>query len=110
MKSEIKQDVFKAIADPTRRAILLLLAVQSATPNALAEEFDTTRQAVSKHIKVLAECGMVKQNRSGREIYYELQPEKLNEVDGWIQTLKQQWQSKFEQLDTVLQQLKNKRK
>jgi DNA-binding transcriptional ArsR family regulator len=80
----MKRDVFQALADPTRRAILVLLATQAMTPNALAENFDITRQSVSKHIKILTECEMVKQDQQGREIYYSLQIDKIKEADEWI--------------------------
>ena len=76
----MRRDVFQAIADPTRRAILVLIATQAMTPNALAENFHSTRQAVSKHIKILTECELVKQDQTGREIYYHLNPKKMKEV------------------------------
>src|SRR6478736_120813 len=81
---EIRRDIFQAIADPTRRAIITLLAVHAMTPNALAEHFNTSRQAVSKHIKILTECELVKQELSGREIYYSLEIEKMKEIDKWL--------------------------
>ena len=84
----MKRDVFQAIADPTRRAILLLIATQTMTPNALAEHFDSTRQAVSKHIKILHECKLVKQEKVGREIYYHFNPAKMKEVDKWLEKIK----------------------
>ena len=77
----MRRDVFQAIADPTRRAIIGLLALQAMTPNALAEHFDTTRQAVSKHLRILTECELVKQEHQGREIYYQLEIEKMKEID-----------------------------
>mgnify|MGYP001551291434 CR=1 FL=1 len=79
----MRRDVFQAIADPTRRAILTLLIVQAMTPNALAEHFDSSRQAVSKHIKILTECEVVSQKQTGREIYYHVVPEKMKEIDVW---------------------------
>ncbi len=106
----MNSDIFKAIADPTRRAILILLASQSMTPNALAEEFNTTRQAVSKHIKVLTTSQLVKQNKQGREIYYELIPDNLDQVNNWLDQIKEQWQHKFHNLDTVISQLKKGKK
>jgi len=105
----MKGDVFYAIADPTRRAILLLIASQAMTPNALAEHFDSTRQAVSKHIQVLADCKLVTQEKVGREIYYHYQPKKMKEIDKWMEQLKGQWENRFDQLDQVLTQLKNKK-
>jgi len=105
---EIRRDVFKAIADPTRRAILSLIASQAMTPNSLAEHFDTSRQAVSKHIKILAECQLVEQQQAGREIFYQLNPEKMKEVADWLAPFTQLWESRFSQLDEVLHNLKNK--
>lgn len=104
----MKRDVFQAIADPTRRAILVMIAAQAMTPNALAEHFDITRQAVSKHIQVLAECELLRQEKSGREIYYRLLPSKMKEIDIWIQQFKKLWEDRFNQLDEVLINLKSK--
>lgn len=104
----MKRDVFQAIADPTRRAILSLIALQAMTPNALAEHFDTSRQAVSKHIKVLTECNLVKQEQSGREIYYHFNPKKMKEVVDWLAQFRQLWETRLDQLDIVLKNLKNK--
>ena len=98
----MKQDIFQAIADPTRRAILTLLAMQALTPNAMAEKFDMSRQAVSKHIKVLQECELIKPKQSGREIYYHFNPKKIQELDNWLITLKKMWETQFNQLDNVL--------
>jgi DNA-binding transcriptional ArsR family regulator len=106
----MKRDVFQAIADPTRRAILLLIATQSMTPNALAEHFDSTRQAVSKHIKILAECQVLKQEKVGREIYYSFNATKMKEIEKWLEKVKQNWESRFNQLDTVLLNLKTSKK
>ena len=106
----MKQDLFQAIADPTRRAILTLLAVQALTPNAMAEEFDMTRQAVSKHIKVLQECELIKPEQSGREIYYHFNPKKLQEFDNWVSKLRKMWETQFYQLDNVLLTLKKQQK
>ena len=105
----MKRDVFQAIADPTRRAILSLLALQAMTPNTIAEHFPSSRQAVSKHIKVLAESDLIKQEQSGREIYYHFNPKKMKEVDKWLDQFRAQWESKFNQLDNVLKTLKNKK-
>ena len=104
----MRRDVFQAIADPTRRAILSLIALQAMTPNALAEHFDSSRQAVSKHIKLLTECDLVKQEQSGREIYYHLNVKKIKEVDKWLEQFRQIWETKYNQLDKVLQNLKTK--
>ena len=105
----MRRDVFQAIADPTRRELLSMLAGQAMTPNALAENFHSTRQAISKHIKILTECQLVKQEQSGREIYYHFNSKKLKEVDQWLQPFRTMWESKFDQLDNVLKNLKNKR-
>ena len=105
----MRRDVFQAIADPTRRAILSLLALQAMTPNAIAEHFDSTRQAVSKHIKILSECELVKQEQSGREIYYHFNPQKMKEVDKWLEPFRAKWEDRFNQLDTVLKNIKTKK-
>ncbi len=106
----MRRDIFQAIADPTRRAIIALLALQAMTPNALAENFHTTRQAVSKHLRVLTECDLVKQEQHGREIHYSLQLERLKEVDHWLSQYRQLWETRFTQLDEVLSTLKNQKK
>ena len=106
----MRRDVFQAIADPTRRAIITLLAAQAMTPNALAEQFDTTRQAVSKHLRVLTECDLVKQEQQGREIYYTLQWQKMKEIDTWLSQFRQLWEGRFSQLDNVLNNLKKSKK
>ena len=102
----MKKDVFQAIADPTRRAILSLIAVHAMTPNALAEHFDMSRQAVSKHIQILKESELVKQKQEGREIYYLMQPKKLREVDRWLETFRNNWEERFNNLDQVLKKIK----
>lgn len=101
----MKRDIFQALADPTRRAILVLIATQAMTPNALAEHFDTTRQAVSKHIQVLSESELVRQEKSGREIYYHFNPSKMKEVDAWIEQFRKLWEVRFDQLDQLLSNL-----
>jgi len=106
----MKRDIFQAIADPTRRAILVLIAIQAMTPNALAERFYTTRQAVSKHIKILNECELLEQQKVGREIYYQLKIDKMKEVDKWLDQFRKIWENRFDQLDQVLINLKNKSK
>lgn len=106
----MRRDVFQAIADPTRRAILTLIAVQSMTPNAIAEHFDTTRQAVSKHLKILSECELVKQEQYGREIYYQLELKKMKEIDKWLDQFRKLWEKRFYQLDNVLSTIKNNKK
>lgn len=98
----IRRDIFQAIADPTRRAILALLALQAMTPNAVAEHFNSSRQAVSKHIKILTECGVVNQEQTGREIYYHFNAKKMKEIDLWLEQFKKQWEDRFDQLDNLL--------
>jgi DNA-binding transcriptional ArsR family regulator len=102
----MKRDVFQAIADPTRRAIIALVALQAMTPNALAEHFSTTRQAVSKHLRILTECELVAPEQRGREIYYRLEIDKMKEIDEWLEQYRQIWESRYEQLDTLLAELK----
>jgi len=106
----MRRDIFQAIADPTRRAIIGLIALQAMTPNALAEHFDTSRQAVSKHIKILTECELIKQEQQGREIYYSLELEKMKEIDRWLEQFRTMWETRFNQLDEVLSTLKNQKK
>lgn len=106
----MRRDIFQAIADPTRRAIIALLAVQAMTPNAIAEHFNSSRQAVSKHIRILTECDLLNQDVKGREIYYELQYEKLKELDIYLEKIRQIWEGRFSQLDSLLQTLKSNEK
>lgn len=106
----MRRDVFQAIADPTRRAIITLIALQAMTPNAIAENFHTTRQSVSKHLRILTECEVVKQEQRGREIYYQLEVKKLKEMDRWIEQFRKLWETRFNQLDTVLSKMKKQKK
>ena len=106
----MRRDVFQALADPTRRAILVLLASQAMTPNAIAEEFHSSRQAVSKHIQMLTECELVKYEQKGREIYYSLEIEKMKEIDKWIEQFRKIWETRFNQLDKVLSTIKKQKK
>jgi DNA-binding transcriptional ArsR family regulator len=106
----MKQELFHAIADPTRRAILTLIAAQALTPNVMAEKFDMSRQAVSKHIKVLQECDLIRPEHSGREIYYHFNPKKMQEFDHWLSQFRKNWETQFHQLDNVLSNLKKKKK
>ena len=103
-----RRDIFQAIADPTRRAIIALIALQAMTPNAIAEHFDTTRQAVSKHLRILTECELVTQKQEGREIYYQLEINKMKEIDKWLDQYRKIWETRFNQLDGVLSNLKDK--
>ena len=106
----MRRDIFQAIADPTRRAIIALIALQAMTPNAIAENFNTTRQAVSKHLRILTECDLVKQEQQGREIYYSLQLEKMKEFDKWLSQYRKLWETRFKQLDNVLSTIKKQKK
>ena len=106
----MRRDVFQAIADPTRRAIIGLIALQAMTPNAIAENFNTTRQAVSKHLRILAECDLVSQEQRGREVYYSLEIEKMKEIDKWLSQYRKIWESRFSQLDEVLSGMKKRKK
>ena len=106
----MRRDVFQAIADPTRRGIIALIALQAMTPNAIAENFNTTRQAVSKHLRILTECELIKQEHQGREIYYTLEIEKMKEIDHWLNQFREIWEIRFNQLDNVLSTIKNNKK
>jgi DNA-binding transcriptional ArsR family regulator len=102
-----RRDIFQAIADPTRRAILSLLAIQAMTPGAIAENFDSSRQTISKHIQILTECQLVNQEQKGREIYYHINVNKINEIDKWVEQFKKISETQFTQLEKVLLKLKN---
>ena len=106
----MRRDIYQAIADPTRRAILSLLLVQTMTPNALAEHFEISRQGVSNHIKILTECELIKQEQQGREIYYSLQINKMKEIDKWLEQFRKTWEIRFNQLDDLLATLKKKKR
>ncbi|WP_435353212.1 ArsR/SmtB family transcription factor [Emticicia sp. SJ17W-69] len=105
----MRRDIFQAIADPTRRGIIALIALQSMTPNAIAENFNTTRQAVSKHLRILTECELVKQEHHGREIYYSLEIEKMKEIDKWLEQYRKIWETRFNQLDNLLATIKTQK-
>jgi DNA-binding transcriptional ArsR family regulator len=104
-----RRDIFQAIADPTRRAILVLIALQPLTPNAIAEHFDTTRQAISRHLRVLTECDLLTQKQEGREIYYQLQIDRMKEVDNWLDQFRKIWEGRFDKLDKLLQKIKREK-
>ena len=106
----MRRDIFQAIADPTRRAIITLIALHAMTPNAIAENFHTSRQAISKHLRILTECEVVKQKQRGREIYYQLEVNKLKEMDKWIEQFRKIWEHQFNQLDKVLLTMKKNKK
>lgn len=106
----MRRDVFQAIADPTRRAIITLIALQALTPNTISEHFDITRQAVSKHLRILTECELVEPKQQGREIYYQLNIHKMKEIDKWLEQFRKIWEKRFSQLDDVLLTLKSNKK
>ncbi len=107
----MRRDIFQAIADPTRRAILVLIAVQAMTPNAIAGHFDGTRQSISKHLRILSECELLAQKQEGREIFYELKIDKMKEIDIWLDQFRKIMEKSFQQLDEVLLlTIKNKKR
>jgi len=103
----MRRDIFQAIADPTRRAIIGLIALGAMTPNTIAEHFDTSRQAVSKHLKILTECELVRPEQTGREIYYHLNILKMKEIADFVEPFRKLWETKFDQLETLLHTLNN---
>jgi DNA-binding transcriptional ArsR family regulator len=105
----LRRDVFQAIADPTRRAILSLIAVGSMTPNGIAEHFNSSRQTISKHLQILTECQLLKQEQSGREIYYHLNPKKMKEVSVWVEQFRELWEGRLNRMESVLKNLKAKK-
>src|SRR5579883_1276259 len=104
----MRRDVFQAIADPTRRSILRLLAYRALTLNAIAQNFDISRPAVSKHIKILTECGLVTVRQEGRERFCEAKPDKLDEVSAWVEQYKKIWNQRFDRLEAYLNELQSK--
>ena len=106
----LRRDVFQAIADPTRRAILLLVAAQSMSAGAIAANFDTARPTVSKHLHILTECELLEAEQAGREIYYHLNPEKIKEIADFIEPFREMWEQRFSQLDEVLATIKGEKK
>src|SRR4030095_7999280 len=108
--TNMRRDIFQAIADPTRRAIITLIALQAMTPNAIAYNFKTTRQSISKHLRILTECELVKQEQQGREIYYSLEIKKMKEIDKWLNQFRKIWETRFDQLDKVLSTMKKQKK
>ena len=105
----LRRDVFQAIADPTRRAILLLAASQSMTAGAIAANFDTARPTVSKHLQILTECELLEQERNGREIYYHLNPQKIKEIADFIEPFRKMWEDRFNKLETIMKTYKSKK-
>ena len=107
----MRRDIFQAIADPTRRAILVLIAVHAMTPNAISEHFDSSRQSISKHLRILSECELLAQKQEGREIFYELKIDKMKEIDIWLDKFRKIMEERFQQLDEILLlTIKNKKK
>ena len=104
----LRRDVFQAIADPTRRAILLLVASQSMAAGAIASNFSTARSTVSKHLQILTECELLKQEQKGREVYYHLNPKKMKELSDFIEPFRIMWDSRFNKLEAVMKKYKSK--
>ena len=105
-----RRDVFQAISDPTRRAIITLIALQAMTPNAIAEHFDSSRQAISKHLRVLTQCELITPTYEGREIYYQLEIDKMKEIDKWLDQFRKIWESRFQKLELLISTIKKKKK
>ena len=105
----LRRDVFQAIADPTRRAILLLVATQSMTAGAIATNFDTARPTVSKHLQILTECELLKQEQNGRENYYHLNPQKMKEIADFLEPFRNMWDERFNKLEAVMKNYKPKK-
>ncbi|MBN8790343.1 MAG: winged helix-turn-helix transcriptional regulator [Terrimonas sp.] len=106
---DLRRDIFQAIADPTRRAIITLLAAHAMTPGAIAANFDSTRQTISKHIQILAECELLTQQQNGREIYYHLNPKKMKVIADFIEPFRNMWDDRFNKLETIMKQYKTKK-
>src|ERR1041385_5827023 len=102
----LRRDVFQAIADPTRRGILLLVASQAMTAGAIAANFDTARPTVSRHLQILTECELLKQEQNGREIYYHLNPQKMKEIAEFIEPFRKMWEDRFNKLEAVMKKYK----
>lgn len=105
---KLRRDVFQAIADPTRRSILVLLATQTMSAGAIANNFDVARPTISKHIQILNECELIESNQQGREIFYQIKIDKMKEIDHWLEQFRRIWENRFNQLDQVLLNLKSK--
>src|ERR671933_757281 len=104
----LRRDVFQAIADPTRRAILLLVSAQSMTAGAIAANFDTARPTVSKHLQILTECELLRQEQNGREIHYHLNPDKMKEIADFIEPFRKMWDDRFNKLETLMKKHQTK--
>lgn len=107
---ETRRDVFQALSDPTRREIMNVIASKPLTSNVIAERFDVSRQAISRHLRILEECGLIEINQQGRQRYCFVQPQKLNEVEDWLQNFKKIWEKRFNKLDDILKNMKQTRK
>ncbi len=105
----LRRDVFQAIADPTRRTILLLVAAQSLTAGAIASNFDTARPTVSKHLQILTECELLEQEQNGREIYYHINATKMKEVADFLEPFRQLWDERFNKLEAIMKNYKPKK-
>ena len=105
---ELRRDVFQAISDPTRRAILLLVASQTMTAGAIASNFDTARPTVSKHLQILTECELLKQEQNGREIHYHINAKKMKEVADFIEPFREMWDDRFNKLEAIMKNYKPK--
>jgi DNA-binding transcriptional ArsR family regulator len=105
----LRRDVFQAIADPTRRGILLLVATQSMTAGSIAANFDTARPTVSKHLQILTECELLEQEQNGREIYYHLNPKKIKEIADFIEPFRKMWDDRFNKLEAVMKKHRSKK-
>ena len=103
----LRRDVFQAIADPTRRAILLLVVSQSMTAGAIASNFDTARPTVSKHLQILTECALLEQKPDGREIYYHINAKKMKQVADFIEPFRKMWDDRFNTLETIMKAYKS---
>jgi DNA-binding transcriptional ArsR family regulator len=106
---DLRRDVFQAIADPTRRAIIALVALQAMTPSAIAENFDSSRQTISKHIQILTECELLKHEQTGREIYYHFNPKKMKEIADFIEPFRDMWDDRFNKLESIMKKYKPKK-
>ena len=107
---ETRRDIFQALSDPTRRIILSLIAIQAMTPGAIAANFDSSRQTISKHIQILTECQLLTQEQTGREILYHFNPIKMKEAADYIEQFRKTWEHRFTKMDTLLEKLKTKHK
>ena len=103
---DLRRDVFQAIADPTRRAIITLVALHAMTPTAIAQKFPSSRQTISRHIQILSECGLLEQDQNGREIHYQLNPKKMKEIADFIEPFRKMWDDRFNKLEAVMKKYK----